>query len=177
IESRIELVGVDDVGERRIRRRIRRRRQEPALRRGQRVDRILADVLGKAELPRLEPVLVKVEEPERSADGSESMNIRIPDAPPVVELDAELEGAPGPPDEVGLVNLEQAVEIAQVRYRRLADADDADLLGFDQRHLEPRAEGFGERRSRHPSGAAPPYDDHRAKRLPPSPPAAFTLHP
>src|SRR5438552_2375786 len=104
-------------------------------------------------------------EPRASADGAESMYIGVSDTSPVVELDTELERAAGPPDEVRFVDLEQAVEVAQMRDRRLADPDDADLLGFDQRHLEPLAEGLGERRSRHPSGAAPTDDDDRAKRL------------
>ena len=35
-------------------------------------------------------------------------------------------------DEIELVDLQQVVECLQVRYRRLADADRADQLRFDQ---------------------------------------------
>src|SRR5207248_784427 len=77
VQTRIELIGIDDVGQRRVRWCIGRRHQKSALRPSQRADRVGAAVLRQAELPGLEPVLVEVEEAETSADGAESMYIRV----------------------------------------------------------------------------------------------------
>jgi hypothetical protein len=55
-----------------------------------------------------------------------------------------------------LVDAERRVEMADVRDRRLADADGADLGRFDQGDREPGAREFmRERRSGHPPRRAP----------------------
>ena len=63
------------------------------------------------------------------------MEVTVADARPVAELDAELERALGRLDEFGFVQSQRlGVEGADVRHRRLAHADDADLLRFHQPH-------------------------------------------
>jgi hypothetical protein len=76
-------------------------------------------------------------------------------AEPVDELDAELEAAVGGAQEFGLVDAEPDEEIMDLRDRRLADADGADLVGFDQRDRGAVTEETSKGRRRHPaSGAA-----------------------
>ena len=82
--------------------------------------------------------------------------------PPVDELDAELECALRMPQEIVFVELHQAVELRDRGDRRLADADDADLGGFDQRDGQPRAQDARQRGGRHPAGGAATGDDDRS---------------
>ena len=60
------------------------------------------------------------------------MEIAVAQPAPVDEFDAELERALGFANEFALVEAERLVEGADRRDRRLADADGADFLGFDQ---------------------------------------------
>jgi hypothetical protein len=62
--------------------------------------------------------------------------------------------------ERGLVDPEPLDEAADVRQRRLADADDADVLAFDQLDLDQAAEQLLQRRGAHPPGGAAAEDDH-----------------
>src|SRR3546814_12841764 len=66
------------------------------------------------------------------------MRVAMAGADPVDELDAQFVGRVGGAHEVGLVDPEQRVEQHDLRDRRLADADGADLLRFDQRDRKPR---------------------------------------
>src|SRR5690606_38115855 len=74
-------------------------------------------------------------------------------------VDAELVGRVGRLHERGLVDPEPFDEAADVRQRRLADADDADVLALDQVDLDQRAEQLLQRRRAHPPGGAAAEDD------------------
>jgi hypothetical protein len=81
-------------------------------------------------------------------------------APPILEIDPELEGALRLPDELVLVDLQHAVEGGHLWDGRLADTDDSDLVGLDEHDLaklgrQDLREGSGG----HPSGGAA-ADDH-----------------
>src|SRR5262249_49616112 len=79
---------------------------------------------------------------------------------PVPELDAELERAPRLAQEFGLADAELGIEHADGGKRRLADADRADILRFDELDLDDRRiQEMPERGGRHPSGRTA-ADDH-----------------
>lgn len=108
---------------------------------------------------------MKRQEPQVAPDRPEAVHVAVAEARPVDELDAELERALRLADELRLLDLEEVVERDEMRDGRLADPDDADLLGLDQSYLELPAEGFAECRRRHPAGTAPADDDDGAQRL------------
>ena len=66
------------------------------------------------------------------AEGAERMNVARAGPQPVDELDADLDRAARRAHELGLVDAEPVVEALDMRQRRLADADGADLVAFDQ---------------------------------------------
>ncbi len=158
VQTGIEVISVGDFGERRIARRIQRRNHELAGGRRDGIQRIGADVFGLAGPERLTPVLVERQGTEVAPDRSEPVNVGVADFAPIDELDPELERALHLAHEFRLVDLEQLVERAQVRHRRLADADDADLLGFNQMDRQPAAERLGQRRRGHPACRATTND-------------------
>jgi hypothetical protein len=67
------------------------------------------------------------------------------------EVAAEFEGVMDGGHERGLVDAEPLAEGADVRQRRLAHADDADLGEFDQRRARCPAAQPRDRRRRHPA--------------------------
>lgn len=72
------------------------------------------------------------------------MDVALADPAEIAKVDAELVGGVG-----GL----------HERQRRLADADDADVLAFDQVHFDQRVEQLRQRRRAHPPGRAAAEDD------------------
>jgi hypothetical protein len=133
VQGGVEVVGVGDVGQRRIRRRIPVAGREPALRRHHGLRRIVADRSRASGQVQLEPELVERQRPQRTADGAEAVDIAVADAAPVLELDAEFDRGLGALDELRFVDAQPLpVEQPDVRYAGLAHADDADFLGLDQ---------------------------------------------
>jgi hypothetical protein len=85
------------------------------------------------------------------AEIANGMKIAFAARAPVAELDAQLAAAVGGAQELGLVDVEQVVEVADRRKGRLPHPDDADLLRFDQ--LDGAALERGDKRGRrHPAG-------------------------
>jgi hypothetical protein len=79
-----------------------------------------------------QPVLVERRAADRMAEGAERVDVAFALPAPVAELDAQLVGRLGLAHEVGLVEAEAGVEVADVRDGGLADADRADLGRLDQ---------------------------------------------
>src|SRR3546814_6187271 len=75
---------------------------------------------------------------DRTAEGAEGVDVAVALTPPIDEFDAEFEGRLGRLHELGFVEPEEVVEILHLRQRRLADADGADLFGFDEADAEAR---------------------------------------
>ena len=161
VQAGIEVIGVCDARERRIRRHVARAGDELAGRRGGGVERILADVVRLALEVQLEPVLVEGQRPVVVADRAEAVDVASTHAAPVDELDAELEGAAHRADEFDFVDLQRVVERAQVRHGRLAHADRADVFGLDELDGALALERVREAGGRHPAGG-PASHDHDA---------------
>ena len=159
IETGVELIGVCNVIEGRVLRHIGGRGHELAALCGNGMQRVGSDVLGLAGEKQLQPVLVKRQEAVIVADGPERVEVTIAQAPPVDELDAELERAAHLPHELGLVDPKGPIERLEVRPGRFTDPDRADLLGFDQADGALAPERLGESRRGHPAGAAAADDD------------------
>ena len=162
--NRVEMIGVGDLRQRRIGRRIARRRDEFSQRRSDGVERIIADVLGLARRAGLQPILMEGHQPEVATDRAEAVDIAVTDLSPVIELDAKLEAALGLANELRLIDLEQPVESGKVRNGRFADPDDPDFFGFNQDDVDLSAERLGYGRGAHPAGCATADDGDRPNR-------------
>ena len=160
----IEVIRVGDVGQRRIGWHIAGGGHELAARGGNGIERVGTQWLRLAAPLLLDPVLMKRQQPERMADlGAEAVDIRGARPLPVDELDAELEAALGLAHELGFIDAEQIVEGLDVRHGGFADANGAELLGFDQLHIEAGTKHAGERGGRHPAGGSAADDDDVAE--------------
>jgi hypothetical protein len=103
--------------------------------------------------------MVEMDPVEVGPEPSERVEILPANRSEVGEVDAELEGCVGGPHELGLVDSEAFDKVAQVRQSRLADADDADLGGFDQSDGAGVGKPPDQSRGRHPAGGAAAEDD------------------
>ena len=152
----IELVGVAEGGQQRVRIGIRRLELRGARRHdGQRI------ALDRPRLVRHPPpVMVEADIVHVTPERAERVDIAIALAAPIAELDAELEGGLGRGHELGLIQPQPLDEGADVRQRRLAHAHDADLFGFDQVHACVGGQQLRDRGRRHPAGRAAADDHH-----------------
>src|SRR5690606_21814043 len=120
-----------------------------------------------APLPlQLEPVVMKADAREFLAEAAERVDVAFADAPEVAKIDAQLVGGMSRLHESGLVDTEPLHEAADVRQGGFADADDPDVLAFDQLDFDEIAEQLGQGRRAHPSGGpAAEHDDLDRLRL------------
>ena len=109
----------------------------------------------------VEPVVVERDVAEVFADGAEGVHVAVTFAPPVHELDAELEGGLGLADELVLIDPQHVIEEHDGGDGRLAHADRADILGLDQGDLHPRSHHLGQSRRGHPARRAAADDGDR----------------
>src|SRR6185369_4039033 len=146
---------------RKHRSRIGRRPREAAQARGHRRQAVLIDVRRVAELPELQPELMKLHRLDIRSEAAEGMQVALA-RKPVDEFDAELEGRLRLAYEVVLVDAEHPMERDEMRDRRFTHTDGADLLRLDQ--ADARA-GFSqrlrERSGGHPPRRATANDDDR----------------
>ncbi len=138
---------------------------EPSARRGLAGEADVVEARRGSGEPLLDPILLERDGIEVLPVIAERVEIAVALAAPVDELDPELEGGLGGPDEFGLVEAERMVEPAQRGNGGFADADGADLIRFDQ--LDPKAllERIAHPRRRHPASRAAANDQHRPDRI------------
>src|SRR5438045_5871932 len=104
--------------------------------------------------------MVERHDAERAPDESEGVDVSLVGLAPAVEGDAELVRAARRGEELRLVDAERLVEQGDRGDGRLADADDADLVGFDQGHRHSgKAEASQRGRGHPPRRAATDNDD------------------
>ena len=87
---------------------------------------------GQASMHAAQPEVVERQSVQVGAELAETVDVAVADGAPVHELDAELERAARGAQELVLVDAQDAIEGDDVRDRRLADTDDADLVGFHE---------------------------------------------
>ncbi len=98
------MIGIGNVGQRRISRGVLVAGRKFAARRHHRLRGVVADRARAPGKVQLQPELVKRQRPQRTADGAEAMKVTVADAAPVVELNAELDRALRTLDELGFVD-------------------------------------------------------------------------
>src|SRR5438067_2172262 len=122
---------------------------------------MFADRSRIAELAQLEPVMVRLHTLDQRAVVPETVEEDVAEVRPVAELDPQFVGAVGRLQEFAFIDSEEPIQLLKNGHRRLADADDADLLGFDERDLYPLArEDACERARGHPTSGAAADDEH-----------------
>jgi hypothetical protein len=136
------------------------RAHELVLQTGRGVDRIGLQRLGLAGQVLLEPVLVKVHRPVVLANHAKAVDVAVAQAPPIHELNTELEAGLGLPHELVFVDFEHAVEQRDHRNRGLAHANGADVVRLHEGDVVLPAQHLGQCGSRHPTrGAAAQHHD------------------
>ena len=159
----IEMIGVIDVGDRRLR--IARVGHREAIHpRRQRVERIMVEVLRSSARALLQPELVAVQPVQVLPDLAEAMDIAVAGRAPVAEFDAELERRLRRADHFELVDAGKAVEGADRRDGRFADADRANLFRFDQADRVGAERQARQQRRGHPARGATADDGDRLER-------------
>src|SRR4051794_28678748 len=129
---------------------------------------IIADILGitriARHLPVAQPNVVELHSGAVAAIDTERVDVAVAPPRPVDELDAELERRLRFADEFVFIDSEQAIEVEQRRYGRLANADGADLFRFNQGDRHSSGNQLRKRRSRHPPRSAAADDDDAGDR-------------
>src|SRR5947199_8874215 len=98
------------------------------------MENIMPEGLGNSELPPAEPVMMERDDSECAPDQSERVDIGLVRLAPPIKGDAKLVSAAGCRQELGFIEPKRLVEQSDRRDRRFADADDADLVRFDEGH-------------------------------------------
>ena len=106
-----------------------------------------------------QPEVVERQSVQVGAELAETVGVAVADRAPVHELDAELERAARGAQELVLVDAQDAIEGDDVRDRRLADTDDADLVGFHEPNRARAPEVVRKCGGRHPTRSATANDD------------------
>ena len=162
VETRVEVERMRDVGHGRAGHVLARAHELGLPRRGG-VDRVSLERAGLAELRHAQPEVMERQRLRGLPDEAEAVDVAVADRAPVDELDAKLERALRGTHELIFVYLQRAVEFADVRDRGLADADDADLVGFDEADAVLPVEHFRQRCGGHPAGGTA-TDNHDVAR-------------
>ena len=158
IQSGVEVVGVRDFAQRRARH-VRPWPHELGASRGRGVDGVVAEACDQAGMHTAQPEMMERQSIQVGPELAETVGVAVADRAPVHELDAELERAARGAQELVFVDAQNAIEGDDVRDRRLADTDDADLVGFHQPNRTRAPEVVGKRGGRHPTRSATAHDD------------------
>ncbi len=122
----------------------------------------MRQVLRAAQRLGAQPVMAKSDETRRLPNRAERMHVAMAFAAPAIERDAELEAAFCLAQELGLVDAQRLVEMANLWDRRFANSDRADCCAFDQLDPVVRRQEPGQQCRRHPA-SGPAAGDQDAK--------------
>ena len=157
IQARVEVKGVGDGRQRRVRRVHRAR--ELAMPRRHGVHRVRTQFLGLPGREQPVPVVVERHQPQVLPDGTKRVDVAVALATPVHELDAQLEAGHGAAHEVVFVDAQRLVELLDGGDGGLAHADGGNLVGLNQVDVVAAVQHLGERRRGHPPGGAAAHDN------------------
>ena len=108
------------------------------------------------------PVMQPQQRVDLRAGSTELVQIGIALAPPIAELDAQLERALRRAHELRFVHLQEAVELLDRRDRRFAHAHRADRLAFHQRYGDVPPQRRAQIGRRHPPARSAAHDQDLA---------------
>src|SRR5206468_2971145 len=97
-----------------------------------RMEHVMAERLGHAELATAQPVMVEWDDAECAADEAERVHVAFVRLSPTFESNAQLVRAAGGRNELRLVDAQRVIELLDRGDRRFANANDPDLVGFDE---------------------------------------------
>ena len=159
------MIGVIQPGQRGAR--IARRRGEATMPGGDRRQRVIVDRADAVAVAQLQPELVEIQPFDILSMRAERVEIPVAAIAPADELDPQFHRTAGRAQEIRLVDAQPGVEATDRRNRRLANADRADRIGFDQRDgALAIVEETGGGGRRHPAGGAAADDHHAANGRP-----------
>ncbi len=121
---------------------------------------IFADLTGPALAARLEPEVMEVRHPGSAAKRPERVHVAVAVARPIFKADTELESRSRRLDELALVHAHVLVESPAGGDRGFADADGPDIVRFDERDVDQRADLLRKRECCDPACRAAPRNDH-----------------
>ncbi len=157
IETRVEVKGIRHV--RQYARGTRRTALHPLRQRRLVVQRIGREIARQPQFSRAQPIMMERQQPDIAADVAKGVHVALAGCTPIDKFDAEFVRPLCRAQKRVLVQPERVVEQPDLGDRRLAHADRADLLGFDQVDFEADLQKARERGRRHPTGGAAAGND------------------
>ena len=161
VKAGIEMEGVRDVRQRRVF--DLGRTHELVLLRRDGIEGVIIQRTRFAKRAQLQPVVVELHHAEIApTDSAEGVVIGVPKASPVLEFDAEFEGALRGTQELVFINTHARIEAADRWNGRFADTNDANLVRLDQGDVDDTRKHLDQGGGGHPAGSSSTNNDDLA---------------